>query len=217
MKRLGLIALLLATIHGAASAQETTATITGVATDQSGAAVPGVSVTAKNLNTGASRTVVTNEIGLYTALQLPVGTYEVVFELAGFQTVTMRNIELHVNDRLKLDARLGVSGIAEQVEVIAASGLVQPVAALQSTMSSREINELPLNNRNFVQLATLAPGVSSDLGDEVGVGLASVVSISINGGRRNAVNWLVDGVSDVDVGSNITLLSTPSLDSIEEF
>jgi len=217
MKRLGLIALLLATIHGAASAQETTATITGVATDQSGAAVPGVSVTAKNLNTGASRTVVTNEIGLYTALQLPVGTYEVVFELAGFQTVTMRNIELHVNDRLKLDARLGVSGIAEQVEVIAASGLVQPVAALQSTMSSREINELPLNNRNFVQLATLAPGVSSDLGDEVGVGLASVVSISINGGRRNAVNWLVDGVSDVDVGSNITLLSTPSLESIEEF
>jgi len=116
MKRLGLIALLLATIHGAASAQETTATITGVATDQSGAAVPGVSVTAKNLNTGASRTVVTNEIGLYTALQLPVGTYEVVFELAGFQTVTMRNIELHVNDRLKLDARLGVSGIAERAK-----------------------------------------------------------------------------------------------------
>ena len=94
---------------------------------------------------------------------------------------------------------------------------MQPIAALQSTMTSTQVKELPLNNRNFVQLATLAPGVSSDLADEVGVGLTSTVSISINGGRRNAVNWLVDGVSNVDVGSNITLLSTPSLESIEEF
>src|SRR5260221_176393 len=60
-------------------------------------------------------------------------------------------------------------------------------------------------------------GVASDLADEVGVGLASTVSVSINGSRRNAVNWLVDGASNVDVGSNITLLSTPSLESIEEF
>src|SRR5213075_1368906 len=95
--------------------------------------------------------------------------------------------------------------------------LVQPIAALQSTMASRQVQELPLNNRNFVQLATLAPGVSSDLTDEVGVGLTSTVSISINGARRNAVNWLVDGVSNVDVGSNVTLLSTPTLESIQEF
>ena len=61
------------------------------------------------------------------------------------------------------------------------------------------------------------PGVSSDLGDEVGFGLTNTISISINGGRRNAVNWLVDGVSNVDVGSNITLLSTPTLESIQEF
>src|SRR6185369_13024454 len=93
--------------------------------------------------------------------------------------------------------------------------LVQPIAALQTTMTPRQVQELPLNNRNFVQLATLAPGVSSDLTDEVG--LASTVSVSINGARRNAVNWLVDGVSNVDVGSNITLLSTPSLESIDEF
>ena len=79
------------------------------------------------------------------------------------------------------------------------------------------MQQLPLNNRNFVQLATLAPGVSSDLPDEVGVGLTSTVSISVNGSRRNAVNWLVDGVSNVDVGSNITLLSTPTLESIQEF
>ena len=94
---------------------------------------------------------------------------------------------------------------------------MQNTAAVQSLVGAAQVQELPLNNRNFVQLATLAPGVSSDLSDEVGVGLTSTVSISVNGARRNAVNWLVDGVSNVDVGSNITLLSTPTLESIEEF
>jgi len=209
--------LLVATLHVVASAQETTGTITGVASDQSGAVLPGVSVTIKNINTSTTRTFVTNETGLYTASLLPNGAYEVTFELSGFQSVTLKDIELHVNDRLKLDGHLTVGGVAESVQVTAGQALVQPIAALQSTMTSTQVKELPLNNRNFVQLATLAPGVSSDLADEVGVGLTSTVSISINGGRRNAVNWLVDGVSNVDVGSNITLLSTPSLESIEEF
>ncbi len=217
MRRLGLLMLLAATLPVVASAQETTGTITGVTSDQTGAVLPGVSVTIKNTNTSTSRTVVTNEAGSYTASLLPVGAYEVTFELSGFQSVTLKNIDLHVNDRLKLDGRLTVGGLAESVNVSAGRQLVQPIAALQSTMTSTEVKELPLNNRNFVQLATLAPGVSSDLSDEVGVGLTSTVSLSINGARRNAVNWLVDGVSDVDVGSNITLLSTPSLESIEEF
>jgi hypothetical protein len=217
MHRLLLMLLLAAAIGTAASAQETTGTITGTLTDQSGAILPGVTVTLKNTNTNLIRTAVTNEAGLYTASLLPIGGYEVTFELQGFQTVTVRNITLHVNDRLQIDGKMAISGVSEQIEVTAARQLVQPLAALQTTMGSRQVQELPLNNRNFVQLATLAPGVSSDLTDEVGVGLASTVSMSINGSRRNAVNWLVDGVSDVDVGSNITLLSTPSLESIEEF
>jgi hypothetical protein len=217
MRRLGLMMLLAAVLAGTATAQETTGTITGTTTDQTGAVLPGVTVTVKNIDTGIARSVVTNEAGAYTASLLPIGAYEVVFELQGFQTVTLRNVQLHVNDRLQLDGKLTVGGVAESVEVSAAKGLVQPIAALQSTMTSTQVKELPLNNRNFVQLATLAPGVSNDLSDEVGVGLTSTVSISINGARRNAVNWLVDGVSDVDVGSNITLLSTPSLESIEEF
>src|SRR4051812_17659770 len=217
MLRLGLMLLLAALFCGTAAAQETTGTITGTTTDQSGAVLPGVSVTLKNTDTGIVRTVVTNEAGLYTASLLPIGQYEIVFELQEFQSVTLRGVTLHVNDRLQLDGRLAVGAVAESIDVTAGRTLVQPIAALQSTMTSTQVKELPLNNRNFVQLATLAPGVSSDLTDEVGVGLTSLVSISINGSRRNAVNWLVDGVSDVDVGSNITLLSTPSLESIEEF
>jgi len=217
MRRLLLGLLLIVAIAAGATAQETTGTIVGTTTDQTGAVLPGVSVTVKNLNNGASRTVVTNESGQYTASLLPIGAYEVVFELQGFQSVTVRNITLHVNDRQQIDGKLGVGGLEQVVEVTAGSQLVQPIAALQTTMTPQQVNELPLNNRNFVQLATLAPGVSSDLGDEVGIGLTSLVSVSINGARRNGVNWLVDGVTNVDVGSNITLLSTPSLESIEEF
>jgi hypothetical protein len=217
MRQLVLAVLLVAATAIAASAQETTGTITGTATDQTGSVLPGVTVTVRNTDTGSQRTVVTNQEGVYNALLLPVGSYEVLFELSGFQSVTMRGIRLHVNDRMQIDGRLTVGGVAESVEVTAARELVQPLAALQTTMMPRQVQELPLNNRNFVQLAVLAPGVSSDLGDEVGIGLTSTISVSINGARRNAVNWLVDGVSDVDVGSNITLLSTPSLDSIEEF
>jgi len=217
MRRLMLMMLLVAALGAAAAAQETTGTITGTTSDQTGAVLPGVSVTLKNTGTGLSRTVVTNGAGSYTASSLPIGGYEVTFELTGFQTVTTRGITLHVNDRLQIDGHMTVGGVAESVSVTAGRALVQPLAALQTTITSREVKELPLNNRNFVQLATLAPGVSSDLSDEVGIGLTSTVSISINGARRNAVNWLVDGVQNVDVGSNITLLSTPSLESIEEF
>src|SRR5438105_3117674 len=217
MRRLGLMMLLAAAMCVAASAQETTGTITGITTDQTGGVLPGVSVTIKNTETGTTRTVVTNDTGTYTVPLLPIGVYEVAFQLQGFENLTLRDIALHVNDRLQINARMSVSGVAESVVVSASSPFVQPIAALQSTMTQTQVKELPLNNRNFVQLATLAPGVSSDLTDEVGVGLTSTVSVSINGARRNAVNWLVDGVSDVDVGSNITLLSTPSLESIAEF
>ena len=141
------------------------------------------------------------------------------FELSGISDRhASKSITLHVNDRLQIDGQLDGRRRRRKRE---RHGRPRARAAdrrsCRRRWTSTQVKELPLNNRNFVQLATLAPGVSSDLTDEVGVGLTSTVSISINGARRNAVNWLVDGVSNVDVGSNITLLSTPSLESIEEF
>src|SRR5436190_2639443 len=103
MRRLMLMMLLVGTIAAAAAAQETTATITGVVTDQTGAVVPGVTVTLKNTNTDLARSTVTNGAGLYTATQLPIGTYEVSFDVSGFQPVTFRSVVLHVNDRQQLD------------------------------------------------------------------------------------------------------------------
>ena len=197
-------------------AQETTATVIGTVTDTSGAVLPGVSVVLRQVGTGRTSERTTSSEGLYTAPLLPVGTYEITFTLAGFQDRVVRGVALSVNDRVQIDATLATGGVSEVVEVTG-QVLTQSTTAVQNLISSRQVQELPINNRNFAKLAELAPGVSSDLSDEVGVGLTSTMSLSINGARRNAINWLVDGVMNVDVGSNITLLSTPTLESIQEF
>jgi hypothetical protein len=215
--RAGFTLCLALAVSAVVSAQETTGTITGAVTDETGAVLPGASVVVKQVATGRTWEFVTTDTGRYTATLLPPGDYEITFQLAGFQPLTVRGIALHVNDRLEINGRVGVGAVSETIDVSAASSFVQPTPAVQALMGPTQVQELPLNNRNFVQLATLVPGVSSDLSDEVGIGLTNVVSISINGARRNAVNWLVDGVSNVDVGSNVTLLATPTLESIEEF
>jgi len=209
--------VLICMIGGAAIAQETTGTIAGVITDEQGAVLPGVTIIATHVPTGRTFQFVSTSTGAYRATLLPSGAYTLSFTLSGFQTLTVTGLSLSVNDRIELNGKLKVGGLTETVQVTAERSMIQTTSAVQQLVSSKQVQELPLNNRNFVQLATLAPGVSSDLSDEVGVGLTSTVSISVNGARRNALNWLVDGVSNVDVGSNITLLSTPTLESIEEF
>jgi hypothetical protein len=200
----------------AAFAQETTATVTGTVTDQSGGVLPGVSVSLRHVATGRVFEGTTTLEGGYLVPLLPIGTYEATFALSGFQSRTVRGITLNVNDRVQVDAQLATGGVSEVVEVTGRT-LVQTTTAVQNLIDSRQVQELPINNRNFAKLVELAPGVSSDFADEVSLGLTSNMSISVNGARRNAVNWLVDGVMNVDVGSNITLLSTPTLESIEQF
>lgn len=199
-----------------ADAQETTATVIGTVTDESGAVLPGVTVALRHVATGRSFESVTSTEGGYLVTLLPIGGYEITFTLSGFQPRQVRGVTLAVNDRVQIDVTLATGGVSEVVEVTGRL-LPQATTSVQSLIDSRQVQELPINNRNFAKLAELAPGVSSDLADEVGVGLTSNMSISVNGARRNAVNWLVDGVMNVDVGSNITLLSTPTLESIEQF
>ena len=146
----------------------------------------------------------------------PSDSTDLTFTLPGFQQRVVRAVAVSVNDRLQIDTKMMVGGVTEVVEVMSPTS-VQPTASLQTLIDSQQVQELPISNRNFAHLASIAPGVSSDMADEIGVGLTSTMNLSINGARRNAVNWLVDGVSNVDVGSNITLLSTPTLESIEEF
>lgn len=212
----GVFPLLLLLLTLPVHAQETTATVVGTVIDASGGVLPGVTVSLRHLATGRTVDVVTSAEGGYVATLLPIGEYELTFALSGFQGRTVRGVRLAVNDRVQIDATLAPGGVSEVVEVTGRL-LPQATTAVQNLIDSRQVQELPINNRNFAKLAELAPGVSSDLADETGFGLASTMSLSINGARRNAVNWLVDGVQNVDVGSNITLLSTPTLESIEQF
>ena len=108
------------------SAQETTGTITGTVADSTGAVLPGVTIAVKNVQTGRTWDFVSTETGTYTASLLPPGTYEVTFSLQGFQPTVIKAIELHVNDRLRIDGKLGVTGVTESVEVSAACGRPRP-------------------------------------------------------------------------------------------
>jgi hypothetical protein len=209
------LSLVLATVWPAA-AQEITASIAGAVVDETGGVLPGAVVTLRHVATGRVVEETTGSEGVYFVTGLPIGEYEITFTLSGFQSRTVRGVKLSVNDRLRVDATLSTGGVTEVVEVTGQI-LPQNTTSVQNLIDSRQVQELPINNRNFAKLAELAPGVSSDLSDETGFGLASTMSLSINGARRNAVNWLVDGVQNVDVGSNITLLSTPTLESIEQF
>src|SRR5688572_4963283 len=152
-----------------AFAQETAATVTGTVTDSTGGVLPGVVVSFKHLGTGRIFESFTGTEGGYLAPLLPIGTYEATFTLSGFQQRTVRGITLNVNDRVRVDASLAAGGVAEVVEVTGRT-LTQTTTAVQNLIDSQQVQELPINNRNFAKLVELAPGVSSDFADEVSLG-----------------------------------------------
>jgi len=196
--------------------EETAATITGVVTDSTGALVQKATVTVTNKDTNATRTVETNDDGNYIVTPLTPGTYTVVIEHPGFKRY-LQTITLNAKDRRPIDAALETGSPTETVTITDEPPLIQESSTGQSLISGSQVRELPLVNRDFMKLTELVPGVSSDLADETALGLSNRTSISINGMRRNGVNYFIDGVNNTDGGSNITLLSTPTIDSIKEF
>src|SRR5713226_7605504 len=228
MRRLFVLLLvvgLTAGLCGAAAAQEVTGSITGTVTDSSGAAVAGARVTIKSLDKNVVVRILTAEAsGQYLAAYLPVGRYEVVAEAPNFKKSIFSNIVLNVADKLTINLTLEVGSVTESVTVEANPLQVE----LQSVtagglINGTQVRELALNGRNWEQLVTLTPGVS-DAGnsDQLYVGVfapqgTSLVTFSMNGGRREQNNFMIDGADNVDRGSNLTLLSFPSVDSIAEF
>ena len=204
-------------LSGLASAQEVTGAITGTVLDPNGAALPGVQVVLASVERGFERTYETNDEGVFSAPLLPPGTYSLTVESAGFKKYVQSDIQISVNDRRPVEVRLEAGGVTETVNVTAEPSIIQESPTQQALIEGAQVRQLPLNNRNFVQLATLAPGVTSSNSSQIGFGGLAVVQISINGGRTSAINWLVDGSRNVDSGSNLTLLTVPSVDAIQEF
>ena len=197
--------------------EETAATLTGQVTDSTGAIVAGATVVVTNETTKQERRVQTNDDGGYVVTPLSPGTYTVTAEQASFKKHVETGVVLNARDRRLLNVALETGSISELVTVTSEQNVVQDSPTGQTLISGTQVLEIPLQNRDFTKLLELAPGVSSSLDDETGFGLANRFDVSINGLRRNAVNVFVDGVSNTDVGSNITLLSTPTIDSIKEF
>ena len=208
-----------------AAAQESTGSIVGIVKDSNGAVVAGATVIIRNTDKNiVARTLTTNEEGSYSAPFLLAGRYSVGVESTGFKKWVKTDIVLNVNDRLAMDATLEPGAVSETVTIAAGAVQIETQTATASGLVSNiEVKELPLNNRNFVQLVTLLPGVSSTMGDQAYIGTtnpygqSNTVSLSINGGRTSQNSWTIDGADNVDRGSNITLLNYPSVDAIAEF
>ena len=222
---LSLTVALLLGLSAVVHAQEITGNIVGTVKDSSGASVKGATVTItdndKNL---VVRTIETGDDGEYAAPQLPSGNYSLAVEASGFKKSVQTDIKLDVNQRRTVDIVLEAGSIAEVVTVAADQVAVELTTPAASTViNGDQIRELSVNNRNFVQLVTLAPGVTNDLADQVYVGTtnpagqANTVNISVNGARSSSNTFLIDGADITDRGSNLTIQAYPSIDSIGEF
>lgn len=217
ISQLFLSTFLVATLSVVVFGQETTARMSGQVFDPTGALITNAEVTLINTATKEERKTQTDGEGVFTFTQLPPGQYEFAVRSQGFKEHIVTELELNVNDRRVLNVTLETGQVTEAVTVTSEPSLVQTTPTVGDVVENRRVVELPLNNRNFMQLLTLVPGVTSSGESEIGIGLTNVVNFSINGTRRNSINFLVDGVSNTDVGSNITLLSIPTVDSIQEF
>src|SRR5215813_14070597 len=154
-----LTALVCLLIAGTARAQSGTAALYGKVTDQSGAALPGVTVTITSATAAITRSTVSDAEGGYQFLALPPGVYSAKVELTGFRTATRDNIELPVDVRTKMDVPMAIGQMSETVEV---TSMVSPInttdASMGNTISGNQIRSLPLEARNVVGLLSLQPG-----------------------------------------------------------
>ena len=227
MQKALLLAVLILAI-ASAWAQETTGAISGTVRDATGAVIANAQVvlrdTDKNIDV---RTARTGSSGEFSFAELPVGHYSLAVEAEKFQKFVETGISLHVNDKLTFFPTLQVGAATQQVTVQAEAQQVDMQDAVAvGVVNGTQVRELAMNNRVWTQLVTLVPGVSdSNSTDQYYVGATNpmsptatnVTGFQVNGGRREENNFVVDGMDNVDRGSNLTLLSFPSVDSISEF
>ena len=213
-----LVCLLAIAIAGVSvDAQQITGSIRGTVVDPSGAVVSGATVAARQTETGLTRTAVTDRVGAYVVLELPVGHYEVQVEAKGFQKYIQQGIVLDVNETANVPVRLSVGAETEQVQVHADAQLIESgVTSLGKTVSEREVLDLPLNGRNFTQLGLLQPGVvplTPGLA-EAGGSLREGQAYAVNGQRPESNNFLIDGAKTLTAWMEALFSSRPWMPSL---
>src|SRR5436190_8213881 len=203
-------------------AQTPSGEISGVVVDPSGSVVPGVTVTVTNPATNAVRSAQTNEAGLYTIRALPPGAYSLKAEIPGFRTVERRDIEVQVGSVNRIDVSLQVGEVSNVLEVVGGAPVLQTeTASVGTVIENKRIVELPLNGRNYLQLASLIPGAttngpSSSQGKQRMGGQRNSFALNVAGQRIHYNHYSLDGVENTDLNFNSYML-LPSVDALEEF
>jgi hypothetical protein len=215
--RLVASATVAALVAVSAPAQTTTGRISGNVTDSSGAVLPGATVTATETNTGVATTATTDDRGAFVFTNLPRGTYSVAAELSGFKKSVHTGNELVADGRISLTFALEVGQVSEVLEVTAPGEAVNNLSGeIARTVDREQVQNLALNGRNYMQLATLIPGspLLNDSALDIMTGLG--INTSVNGSRSNQSLLMVDGGFNMDSGSNNSQISNVGIDFIEE-
>jgi hypothetical protein len=215
IKRLAALALCLFVFVPSVLAQQTTGTVLGRILDDQGGALPGATVTATNPATGFVRDAVTDAEGVYRLPALPVGRYDLKVDLAGFTSIDQRGVIVNVGQTISLDFNLKLASVSETITVTGESPLIQAsVSSVGGVVEIGRIESIPLNGRQFANLAATLPGVG--LGYHSDPTKSTQYSPQINGGNGRNVNYQIDGGDNNDdtVGG---LLQLFPLEAIQEF
>jgi hypothetical protein len=219
----------LATIWGALAvlllcplfiAAQDTGSISGTVIDKTGSAITGAEVVIANVGGNLTRTTVTNDEGVYVAVALSAGLYDISVTAKGFQRFTARGVKLDVAQKARVDVTLTIGSVTQEVTVTGenVAQVDTQSSEVGSTITGKQVQQLELNGRNFTQLVTLSTGVVNQTGQDEGkVGIIGNAQYSINGGRTEYNNWEIDGGDNMDNGSNTSLNVYPNLEAIAEF
>jgi hypothetical protein len=205
-----------------AAAQAVSGTIVGTVTDSSGAVVSGAKISIVNEETGLTRTLSSDTHGEFQAPSMPTGSYTVTAEAQGFKLASVSNLPLSVDQRVKVDLKLEIGAMTETVSIEAARPLVQTSSSdLATTVNQKQIESLPLNGRNFVQLTRTVPGVARGIPGANIDGAGSLAwrasaSFSANGQRPRDNNYMLDGIDNNEDWLQ-TVVLFPSVDALDEF
>ncbi|HEX6626292.1 MAG TPA: carboxypeptidase regulatory-like domain-containing protein, partial [Pyrinomonadaceae bacterium] len=216
---LSLASCLLLLLAPLAHAQKSSGQITGEVVDQNGAALPDTKVTVTQVGTNLVREVNTNQDGIYSVPDLPIGTYRVSATQGGFKETVVEGVAVNVSTTTRQDFTMQIGAVGERVDIIANEVQIQQeTGAVGDVVTGEQVRELPLNGRSFVQLTQLQPGVSPASNfDSKNKGLFSGVDFSVNGNTTQSNLFLIDGANNNDTGSNRTILLYPSIEAIGEF
>jgi hypothetical protein len=219
------VACILALVISPAVHGQATGSFSGNVVDKSGSVVPGATVVATSQGTGLARDTKTDNAGHYLIPLLPVGTYTVRVDAASFQSAESRDLHLQVDEARELDFSLVPATVVTTVAVSGEAVAVETAnPSLGQVITAQEVSQLPLNGRDFVQLATLTAGATAETnpnsfftsGSDSEVAARGSFSLSVGGSRPNSTDWLLDGVDNNELtAGGIGVFS--SIDDIQEF